>query len=240
MTNCCKVNGFVFKKEDRLDTDRDFSIFTEEFGRLKVFGKAIRKITSKLKSGIDVFSISEIEFVQGKSKKTLTDAIFIQKFSNIISSPKRFEVANQIVKVLDDFVKEQERDDGLFYLLKDSFEKLNDNSLKKENCNLIYYYFLWNFFSILGFKPELQKCANCFSELNQHKIYFSDSEGGVICEKCLTTKNKSKKINSDVIKILRLILEKNWQTIFKLKIDVSSQKILREVSDDYYFYLLNK
>jgi DNA repair protein RecO (recombination protein O) len=141
---------------------------------------------------------------------------------------------------LDDFVREQERDDGLFILLKDSFEKLNGDHLKKENCDLVYYYFLWNFFATLGFKPELQKCADCFSKINQEKIYFSNKEGGIICEKCLATETKAEKINSDVVKILRLILENNWQIISKLKIDFSSEKLLQEISDSYYFYLLNK
>jgi len=240
MTNHCKVSGFVFKKEDRSETDRIFSIFTDDFGRLKIFAKAIRKITSKLKSGIDIFSISEIEFVQGKNKKTLTDAIFTEKFNNITLSPKRFEVANRITKVLDDFVKEQEKDEGLFNLLKDCFNKLNSSLLKEKECDLIYYYFLWNFFSILGFGPEIQKCASCFSKLDSEEIYFSYREGGIICQKCFEFQKPIEKINSDAVKLLRLILKADWETISKLKINPECEKYLQKISEGYYLYSLEK
>jgi DNA repair protein RecO (recombination protein O) len=236
------ARGFVFGREDKAETDRIFSVFTEEFGRLKIFAKAIRKIKSKLKSGIDIFSVSEIEFIQGKLQKTLTDAVFIKKFSNITSSPRRFKIADKIAKTLDDFIKEQEKDSKLFNFLIDSLDKLNDDYLESKNCNLIYDYFIWNFFSMLGFGPELQKCANCYSKLSADEIYFSCKEGGVICKKCFNsnTDNQAKKINSDAVKILRLILEKDWQIISKLKINLKIQKSMQEVSEDYYFYLLNR
>ena len=78
MSLYCRTEGFIFKKEDRNDSDRVFSVFSKDFGRLEIFGKAIRKIDSKLKSAVEIFSFSEIEFVQGKNRKTLTD-VFLQK-----------------------------------------------------------------------------------------------------------------------------------------------------------------
>ena len=55
-----KTKGFILKKEDRLESDRIFTVFTYDFGRIEIFGKAIRRIASKLKGGIDIFSLSEI------------------------------------------------------------------------------------------------------------------------------------------------------------------------------------
>lgn len=240
MTNYCSTSGFVFKKENKSETDRCFSIFTDEFGYLNIFAKAIRKITSKLKSGIDIFSISEIEFIQSKTKKTLTDAVFIQKFDNIIFSPKRFEIATKISVALGDFIKEQEKDRKIFDLLKECFEGLDSNSLKKEKCDLIYYYFLWNLFSILGFKPELQKCADCFLKLDPSEVYFSSNHGGTICQKCFSNNKSAKKTNQDSIKILRLILKKDLKTILKLKTSSEFKELLEDISKDYSRFLINK
>jgi len=239
MINCCKAVGFIFKKEDRSEADKILSVFTEEFGSIKIFAKAIRKITSKLKSGIDIFSASEIEFVQGKTKKTLTDAIFIKKFNNIIASPKRFKIANEIAKVLNDFIKEQHPDKKIFDLLIDAFDKLNNKFLKETDCILIYYYFFWNFCFIIGFRPELQKCADCFGELKSDEVYFSSKDGGIICPKCFNS-NTAIKVNSDVVKILRLILKKDWQIISRLKFNLNSQKLLHQITNNYYAYLLDK
>ncbi len=75
--------GFVIKKNDIAEADRIFTVFSQDFGKIKILGKAIRKITSKLKSGIDTFYLSEIEFIQGKTYKTLTDSVVLEKFENI-------------------------------------------------------------------------------------------------------------------------------------------------------------
>lgn len=43
MTVHYKTKGFVFKKNDANESNRIFSIFTADFGRLDIFAKAIRK-----------------------------------------------------------------------------------------------------------------------------------------------------------------------------------------------------
>jgi DNA repair protein RecO (recombination protein O) len=240
MTNHCKATGFIFRKEDRSETDRIFFVFTEEFGKLKIFAKSIRKIGSKLKSGADVFAISEMEFIQGKAKKTLTDSVFIKKFNNVVESPKRFLIAQKISRVLEDFLNGEDRDIKIFDLLEKTFDNLNSVSIKKENCDLVYYYFLWNFFSLSGFLPELEKCPECNFKLNPDEVYFSYEAGGVICRKCFNKNNKAQKINSDVVKILRMFLKNDWQTLLRLKISFLSKKMLEEISSGYYLYLLEK
>ena len=71
------------KKEDRGESDRFFTVYTKEFGKLDILGKSIRKISSKLRAGMGLFSLSEIEFIQGKALKTLTDAILNEEFRNL-------------------------------------------------------------------------------------------------------------------------------------------------------------
>lgn len=240
MANCCRASGFVFKKEDKSESDRMFYVFTEEFGCLNIFAKAIRKITSKLKSGIDIFSISQIEFIQGKNKKTLTDAVFAQKFENVKKSPKRFKTAYMICQSLDDFVREQEKDRAIFNLLQECFEELDSNCLKEEKCDLIYYYFVWNLFSLLGFRPELEKCANCSLRLDPAEIYFSANCGGVVCKKCYGRIRSLQKIKPDAVKILRVILLKDIKKALKLKTKEEFKILLEDATNNYGGYIINK
>src|SRR3989344_4937084 len=125
MTTRYKTRAFVFKKNDINESDRFFSVFTDDFGRLDIFAKAIRKNASKLRSGIDIFFISEIEFIQGKSKKTLTDATIIEKFDNVWQDLEKFKIANKIGEILDNFIKGEEKDEEIFSLLNEVMEKLN-------------------------------------------------------------------------------------------------------------------
>jgi DNA repair protein RecO (recombination protein O) len=234
MTTRYRTRAFVFKKNDVNEADRVFSVFTDKFGRINISAKAIRKITSKLRSGIDIFFVSDIEFIQGKNKKTLTDAIVVEKFNNIYQNSDKFKIASGIGKILDNFIRGEEKDENIFNLLNEVFCKLNDNNLKINKYPLVYYYFLWNALSILGYHCEVQKCASCREKLIPCDVYFSSKEGGAICKECFCKDKFCQKINSDVIKILRVILSKDWQTFLQLKIEPASQKMLLEVSKNAF------
>ena len=230
MTTRYKTRAFVFKKNDVNEADRNFSVFTDDFGRLDIFAKAIRKSVSKLRSGIDIFFISEIEFVQGKNKKTLTDAIVIEKFGHILDDLKKYKIASRIGEIINSFIKGEEKDEEIFILVSRAMKRLNSHKLSSKTQQFIFYYFLWNFFSIQGYHLEVKNCASCHNGLDPQDVYFSSKEGGIICKKCLSKDNFAQKINSDVVKILRIILQKDWTTLSKLKIELSSQNLLAEVS----------
>ena len=240
MTTRYRTTGFIFKRDERDESDRVFSVFTSDYGRLEIFAKAIRKITSKLKSGIDIFSFSEVEFIQGKTYKTLTDAVSIDRFNNIKNSPERFKIISKISEVLDGFMNGQEKDGIASDLLYQALERLNNTSLKPKNYNFVYYYFLWNFLSSQGYKPELKKCIICKKKISPYGIYFSSKDGGIVCEMCATPDKNYQKLNSDVTKILRLIIEKDWQTLSRLKVQEFSEKLLQKISDNYYYYFIPK
>ena len=239
MTTKHRTRGFVFKKTDLAEADRIFSVVTEDFGRLEIRGKAIRKINSKLRAGVDLFCFSEIEFIQGKNNKTLTDSAKIDKFGNKGKDMEKVKIACQISDALDNFIKGQEKDESIWNLLIETFEKLNNSSIKPKKLNMIYYYFLWNFYSLLGYRPEVQKCIACKNKLNPCAVYFSNKEGGVICANCAKHGNGSQKINSDIVKVLRLILKKDWQTISRLKTEPPLADMLKETSAHYGLYLLS-
>lgn len=235
-----RTQGFILKKEDRGEADQLFTIYTKDFGKLEILGKGIRKISSKLRSGAEIFYLSEIEFIQGKRQKTLTDAISINKFKNLRKDLKRLAIAYKISEVLDNLIKGQERDEKIWQLLIETFQRLNTYHLKPNTSNLIYYYFLWNLFSILGYKPELYQCSLCQKKLIPEKLFFSEKEGGVICQNCFKKIDSAKKIEPEVIKIMRLILEKNWSTLSKLKIELKYIKSLSLISENYLNFIREK
>jgi len=229
-----RTQGFFLKEEEQGEADRLFTVFTEDFGKLKVFGKAIRKIKSKLRAGTEIFSLSEIEFIQGKTHKTLTDTVLIDKFKNIKEDLEKLKTAFQIVKALDSFLGEEEKDDEIWQLLKETFQRLNNYPLRTINYSLVYYYFFWNLISILGYKPELYHCSVCQKRLLPRNLYFSSKESGIICESCFKkmdekTKALCLKININVVKILRLIIEKSWKILERLKIEKEDKENLNSL-----------
>jgi DNA repair protein RecO (recombination protein O) len=226
MSTYHRTQGFVLKKTDLREADQIFVVYTEDFGRVEVLGRGIRKIKSKIRSGIDVFYLSEIDFVQGKKQKTLTGATIIDKFINTRSSPEKLDIAHKISVAMDNLIVGQERDGQIWDLLKEVFEKLNNSEFSSSaktvtGGQVIYYYFLWNLLSILGYKSDLYHCASCGNKLLPEKNCFIP-KNGILCRECVGDRQKMGSINfeevsQDVIKILRILENRGWDTLVRLK-----------------------
>lgn len=226
------------KKENRGEADRVFTIFTQDFGKLEILGRAIRKITSKLRAGADIFNLSEIEFIQGKTSKTLTDAILIEKFKNLKSDPEKLEAAYKTADVLDSLIGFEEKDEKIWQLLITTFRNIEISKYR----DIVCYYFLWNLFSILGYAPELYNCPVCSRKLLPETLFFSPAEGGLVCWQCFSKldngrKKEAKGIDVGTVKVLRVLLEKDFDVVNRLKIENKIVENLDEISGLYLNYL---
>jgi len=233
-----QTQGFILTKNTQGEADQVLTVYTKDFGKLNILGKAIRKIKSKLRAGAELFYLSEIEFIQGKTNKTLTDAVSMERFKNIRKDLEKLKIAYQITEVADNLIRGEEKDQKIFNLLNEVFKKLNTWELNGSRTGLdplIYYYFLWNLLSLLGYQIDLYNCVLCQKKLLPQKLHFSLKEGGIICLECFEKVKKGEEISPDVIKILRLFLKKDWQVLSKLKIAEPYRKSLKLVSESYLF-----
>lgn len=228
-----RTEGVILKKEERGEADLLFTVFTKDFGKLKILGKAVRKISSKLRSATGIFSLSEIEFIQGKTQKTLTDAILIGKSPSSAKDLKKLRIAHKIAEVLDILITSQESDEKIWQLLTEAFQKLNNPRLPDAGYQLLYYYFFWNLAVIMGYQPELHHCIHCRKKIIQEKNYFNQKEGGIVCLNCFSKKEPCYEIKPETIKILRIILKKDWITLLKLKFEAQYLKELFLMSGDW-------
>lgn len=250
-----RTQGIFLKKEEKGEADFLFTIYTKDFGKLDILGKAIRKIKSKLRAGAREFCWSEIEFIQGKTYKTLTDAILIKEFRDIKTDLEKLKIVYQIADVLDNLVSGEERDEKIWDLVLQTFQWLNNKNQEfhppkfsektwagKEirNQEIVYHFFVWNLLAILGYSPRLYNCPICERKLEPEKLYWSSEEGGIVCGECSNKKSeesKLQKIDVDIVKIIRLLLQKNWQTVNKLRLSLLHLEQLKTISDDYFSYV---
>jgi DNA repair protein RecO (recombination protein O) len=199
-----KTYSFILSKFDSGEADQIIVLYTREFGKLEVLARGIRKITSKLKPSVELFCLSNIEFVQGKNYKTLTDAYLIDKFKNIKNDLVRFKVIYQISDLINDLIKKQEQDIRIWRLILKIFYIVDKKEIPLEKILLMYHYLFWNLISLLGYYPEISKC----------KIY-------------------GKEINCEIIKIIKFILDKDAKEVIRLKINKNHLTLLKNVSEWY-------
>ena len=241
-----RTQGFIFKKIDFGEVDRFYLVFTKDFGKLNLLAKGVRKIKAKLKSSLELFNFSEIEFVQGKNYKTLTDALIIESFPDLKRDLIKLKIAFRISELFDKLLKGEERDEAIWQLSQETFRELDKwklkapNSLESENFKLkiIYYYFLWNFLSLLGYRPQIQKCVNCQRRIDLFKkIYFSSSEGGVLCSLCAKRIKEQEDLSLNTLKLLKVILGGELSFLKRLKLKRKELEKLSKLSQNYLSFI---
>ena len=234
-----KTLGIILVDEDRKEADKLFTVFTKDFGKLKILGKGIRKIKSKLRAGTQPFYLSEIEFIQGKAYKTLTDAAMVKNFENLRKDLTKLKFACKIAENINALVRDIEVDEELWKLVVATFRNLDKCSNSDSSCFFTYYYFLWNFLSRLGYKPELDYCTFCQKKLSPENLYFNSEQGGIICNSCFKELKIGKKISLELVKIIRFLLREDWKILYRLKINLKDKKELEKVSEIYLSYLIS-
>ncbi|MCH7604511.1 DNA repair protein RecO [Patescibacteria group bacterium] len=150
-----RTNTLILKKRDQGEADRVFTMYTEKFGKIDLRAVSERKINSKLRGGLELFYVSDVEFIQGKFFKILTDAVIVERHGNIREDLIRLRIAYRVSELMDRIVHGQEADKNIWKLLREVFETLNQNGLSVTTYKLLPYYFLWNLLSHSGYRPLL-------------------------------------------------------------------------------------
>ncbi len=219
-----KTKGIVLAKKNSGEADQIFVLYSQDFGKIELVGKAIRKITSKLKAGIDVFYFIEAEFIQGKKQKILTDAVVIDKFLELRKNQEALVCVSQISQAVCLLIPIEKKDDAIWSLLFEVMTKINGLSLKIENYKLkiILNYFLWKFFVLLGFAPQLYTCPVCLINLLPETFFLSPHHGGIICWKCCKKAKQEnqlllvQEVSVNAVKIIRFLIKEPFEKCQKL------------------------
>jgi len=146
-----KTQGIILKKQDQGEANRIFKVFCKEYGKLTMFAVSERKITSKLRGGLELFSLSYLEFVQGKQKKVLVEAIPLRQYLTSFKDISYLRSAFKIAKLVDQHMAEQEKDEKVWDLLLQSFSKLKEGIAPEK----AYRSFVPQFMTLAGYGKEV-------------------------------------------------------------------------------------
>ncbi len=220
-----RTKGIVIRKEDYGESDRMLTVYTQDFGKLRIFCKSIRKESSKLRSGSEPYCLIELEFIEGRSRKTLTDVKVIDSYSKTSKDLQRITLVNRIAEDLNCIIKGEEKDQKVWNLLRKSLDMIEEGT-----GSPAYHRFFWNLISVLGYGPELYHCSQCRGELNPEKLILSPEDGGLVCSSC-HSKNSAFPIDEGTIKMIRISLQDDF--IKKIKFSSHDERSLWDVSKRY-------
>jgi DNA repair protein RecO (recombination protein O) len=151
--NQIHTQAIILRRTDYGEADRILNLLTPDFGKLSLIAKGVRRSKSKLAGGIELFSVSEISYIRGRSDiGTLISTRLLRHYGNIVSDVGRTMLGYELIKVLHK-ATEDETDAEYFELLEQAFGALDDVSV---DIRLIKTWFLMQLLRLDGHTPNLE------------------------------------------------------------------------------------
>jgi DNA repair protein RecO len=194
-----KTKAIVLSRTNYHEADRIINFITLDQGKLALIAKGSRKPKSKLASGIEIFSVTNISYIKGCGEVgTLISAKPEITYDKIVSDINRVQCGYDLIKLLNRNT-EHHADSQYFLILKQAFEALNDPEVSHEFAEI------WSKAQLLkvsGHMPNLLQEEDG-SSLDKSKKYNFNVDS-----MCLSPAINGR-LNADAIKSLRLLFSNN-------------------------------
>ena len=231
-----QTEAIIIKRIKLGEADRILTLYTPELGKIKAVAKGTRRPKSKLGGHVELLTHSLLMLARGRNLDIITQAQTIDNFLPLKDDLERISRGLYISELVDSFTAEHIENRRLFDLLLNSLHQLS----QAQNGELVLRYFELHLLDYLGYRPQLQRCANCSSPLQPVTNFFSASQGGILCHECACQEPIARPLSLNALKVLRLWQDCDYATASRVKTNPELSSELEQVMREYIKYLLER
>jgi len=171
--------AIILARKDYGEADRILVVYTKDYGKVSLIAKGVRKLKSKKRGSLEVFSQIKFGAARGKGLDIMTEVNTINSFS-FRKNLAKVSLAYFFVESVGRLTKDEETNEELFGLLTKSLGLLeNKNNLKDFRLD-----FISKMLTLFGYWPE------------DKKMDYPDKELEKATERKMTSVRVGKKILS--------------------------------------------
>lgn len=194
------TRGIILSRTDYGEADRIITLLTPDYGKIRLMGRGVRRMKSKLAGGIELFSISDITFVKGRGEiGTLISSRLITHYGRIVQDVGRTMLGYDLIKQLNK-ATEDAPEPEYFTLLEQTFTALDNSSI---DIDLIRFWFAAQILRLAGYTPNMYTDSSD-KKLDVDQLYTFSYDSMTFEQQPDTGE-----FSADYIKLLRLAFSDN-------------------------------
>ena len=180
------IEAVVLKNINYKDTDKIYTLFSKDLGKISAGAKGVRKISSKRAGNLDSLTKISVGIYESSSgKKTITEVKNLTSYSKIKKSHVKIQRATYISELIHRHTEEDSENNYLYNLFVRTLDILENDSIDADIAVCLFQIF---FIQNLGYDLNFSKCSVCFKDFHDFKkVYFNSEFGGFICENCFSS-----------------------------------------------------
>jgi DNA repair protein RecO (recombination protein O) len=229
-----KYQARILGKNDVLETDRIYTVYSKEMGKVRLLACGVRKPNAKLAGSLEPITYSEIFVAKGKGRGRITGAIPLENFLSIKEDIFALQKVFYVFKILNRLIQDSEKDEKIFDLFFEYMLMVESCSLQKDELKIeiLTLGFIFKLLNFLGYGMEMKKCIGCLKKLKAGENFFSAELGGVLCADCVKFKTKKIKISDESVKFIRIFLDNQIRSLAKIKTEKKNLENLKIIVNE--------
>ncbi|MCX7880938.1 MAG: DNA repair protein RecO [Patescibacteria group bacterium] len=172
MSKVVKTEAIVFKKTSLLNKDLRITLLTKEWGKINVFAKGAKKITSRRLPHLETANLINAFISKKEIYFYLQETELISGFIKIKKEPKKMSYLYFIFFVLEKILPENEKEPKIYQLTKSFLVDLSQKDFFNKETMTDY---LNQFLKILGYikkKIDFEELCLQIEEIINQKLPF--------------------------------------------------------------------
>ena len=169
MSRSLKTEAIILKKKDLLNKDVLISVFSQDLGRLTLFAKGIKKITSRRSPHLQTGNLVNILVSHKNERYYLQESELLSGFSELKKDEKKVSNLYLFLFVLECLLPEQQKETKAYNLTKNFLIDLS----KSTKPNSIAVKYLTDIMMQLGYldkKVNFPELKSLIEEIINEKI----------------------------------------------------------------------
>lgn len=130
------TTGIVLSRTNYGEADRILTVLSNSQGKIKLLAKGVRKIKSRLAGGIELFSVNDLTYIEGRSElHTLISSRLQKNYGDIVKDVNRTMYAYEVLKLMHKMTEESPEPE-YFDILQLTLATINDAAIDLDYIRL--------------------------------------------------------------------------------------------------------
>ena len=218
------TKAIVIGQRDYVDSARIISILSPEFGKREVVARGLLKPRSRLAGHLEPGTYCQLEIAVGRNLDVIREVQTIEMFREARSDLQSLTLFLYALDLADKFSLEDTGEE-LFNPLLTVIQRI----AKGYSHSVSIRSFEFELLDSSGFRPVLDRCIHCGSDVPAEEAVWSPTNGGVVLKQCLDRVQNVSSISARALKVLRAYQEWDFDQLVAIAVDSSLELELSAV-----------
>jgi DNA repair protein RecO (recombination protein O) len=230
------TEGIVLKTQNIGEADRICTRYSPSKGKARAVARGARRPRSRFVSSTQMFAYGHFQIFTGKSLDGISQVQLRESFPRLHDDLVKLAYASYVSELVGEMTEEGDGDQTVFDMLLAYMRMLSDTP----DPQLVTVAFEIKFATILGYRPRLESCSGCGSELFGREVFFSPEAGGIICSRCSAGSPGFTRVSQGAVRLLQALLMTEFVKLERIKANCGVRREIERLIRAHLGFRLNR